>query len=181
MMSDDADQPGEIIMAGPSDPDGQATVTDFLDYTEYLPADLIRSLTLIQKLDKSYIESSYEVHNLTKSYGTLPSQLADSRPKPQVLRSQISKSLDRAIRARESSYAEAARLYDVVDRHFNRLSSIINKLESLPKPPSRDPTPAPQPATSPQNSRARGIRKGENGATPPRLTLKFDGARTVGG
>merc|ERR1712093_268231 len=27
----------------PTDPDAQATVTDFLDFTEYLPADMIRS------------------------------------------------------------------------------------------------------------------------------------------
>lgn len=171
-----ADALGDV----PVDPDAQATVTDFLDYTEYLPSDLIRSLTLIRKLDQSYLNSTSAVHNLTKVYGSLPNIPTDERPDPVSLRSKISHNLDHAISARESSYAEASRLYDVVDRHYNRLTSIISKLQSLPKPPSRDPTPAAQPS-SPQQNRSRGGYANAGAATtpPPRITLRLDGARAA--
>ena len=159
-----------VDMASPAlDPDAQATVTDFLDYTEYLPSDLIRSLTLIRGLDETFLTNSYAVHDLTKQYGTLPNLPANSRPDPQALRTDISRHLDRALNARESSYAEAGRLYDVADRHYNRLSSIINKLHALPKPPSRDPTP--EPVQSPEVKRSRSGRKLEEGTSIPRLTL----------
>ncbi|SLM41261.1 Zinc finger, RING/FYVE/PHD-type [Lasallia pustulata] len=169
----------EPIAEAPVDPDAQATVTDFLDYTEYLPSDLIRSLTLIRKLDETYLTSTDNVHELSKTYGCLPKVPTDQRLSPQLLRQQISQSLDYGIRARESSYAEACRVYDVVDRHYNRLTSIISKLHALPKPPSRDPTPAPQ-LSSPQASRVRTGRKGDiDGTPPPRITLRLDGARAA--
>lgn len=170
---------GDMAVDIPTDPDAQATVTDFLDYTEYLPSDLVRSLTLIRKLDQSYFTSSSTVHILTKTYGALPNIPPEQRPDPQFLRSRISYDLDHAISARESSYAEASRLYDVVDRHYNRLTSIISKLQSLPKPPSRDPTPVPR-GTSPQFNRTRGGHKAEtDGTPPPRITLRLDGARAA--
>lgn len=56
----------------PSDPDAQACVTDFLDFTEYLPSDMMRSLTLIGNLDTTYTKASADVHELTKKYGKLP-------------------------------------------------------------------------------------------------------------
>lgn len=152
----------------PPDPDAQATVTDFLDYTEYLPSDLVRSLTLIGKLDEAYLDSTDEIHALTKAYGSLPSLPIAERPSAQALRQQISYHLDRAINARESAFAEAARLYDAVDRHSSRLTSISSKLKALPKPPSRDPTPAPQ-ARSPQTTRGKPAIKGTEGAA--RITL----------
>ncbi|KAL1964110.1 hypothetical protein VTN77DRAFT_7528 [Rasamsonia byssochlamydoides] len=171
-MADDTDDSGGVILEGPFDPDAQATVTDFIDYTEYLPSDLIRSLTLIRGLDETYLEATQKVHELTKTYGQLPDLPPESRPNPQDLREQISIQLDRALNAREASYAEACRLYDVVDRHFDRLGCIKRKLESLPKPPSRDPTPPPAPA-SPENKRSRNGRKTEEG--PTRITLRVDG------
>lgn len=151
-------------------PDAQAAVTDFLDYTEYLPADLIRSLTLIRSLDESYLTNAQDVHDLTRVYGSLPSLPATSRPNAQDLRSDISRHLDQALSARESAYAEACRLFDLTDRHQNRLQSIIAKLHGLPKPPSRDPTPQPQPVSSAKRSRSG--RKIENGMSGTRLTLK---------
>lgn len=150
------------------DPDAQAAVTDFLDYTEYLPADLIRSFTLIRGLDETYLNKSSTLNDLTKLYGSLPSIPSTARPDPQELRNQISVHLDSALNARESAYAEACRLYDVVDRHQNRLKSILAKLNAIPKPPSRDPTP--QPPTSPQIKRSRSGRKLEDGPST-RLTL----------
>ncbi|GAD96686.1 PHD finger domain protein, putative [Paecilomyces variotii No. 5] len=174
MMSDDTDDSGELLLDGPFDPDAQATVTDFIDYTEYLPADLIRSLTLIRQLDERYLAAAQSVHELTKAYGQLPDIPAESRPDVRALRKEISRQLDRAINARESSYAESCRLYDVVDRHFDRLDCIKKKLHALPKPPSREPTPAPAPV-SPENKRSRTGRKGEDGASTTRITLRVDG------
>lgn len=173
-MADDTDDSGGVILEGPYDPDAQATVTDFIDYTEYLPSDLVRSLTLIRGLDETYLDASQKVHELTKTYGQLPDIPRDVRPNAQELRKQISIQLDRAINARESSYAEACRLYDVVDRHFERLDCIKRKLHALPKPPSREPTPAPAPL-SPDNKRSRSGRKGEDGASTTRITLRVDG------
>ncbi|KAI9839009.1 MAG: hypothetical protein M1837_002296 [Sclerophora amabilis] len=168
----------EMSTQAPADPDAQATVTDFLDYTEYLPSDLIRSLTLIRKLDEFYLDHSSRIHDLTKTYGSLPSLPSETRPDPQYLRSQISRNLDQAITSRESSHAEASRLYDVVDRHFNRLTSIITKLRSLPQPPSRDPSPVPQPTVLSQAQRSRSARKADTDEPPtPRITLRLDGAR----
>lgn len=174
MMSDDTDDSGELLLDGPFDPDAQATVTDFIDYTEYLPADLIRSLTLIRQLDERYLAAAQTVHELTKTYGQLPDIPPESRPNIRALRKEISRQLDRAINARESAYAESCRLYDVVDRHFERLDCIKKKLYALPKPPSREPTPAPAPV-SPENKRSRTGRKGEDGASTTRITLRVDG------
>lgn len=156
-----------MIEDPPTDPDAQATVTDFLDYTEYLPSDLARSLTLIRKLDDVYLTATDTVHELTKEYGALPTMSPDKRPSSHHLRHDISYNLDYAISCRESSYGEASRLFEMVDRHYNRLTSIISKLHALPKPPSRDPTPVPR---SPQASRK---------TPPPRITLRLDGARAA--
>lgn len=101
MLSELSDDAGGIILDGAFDPDAQATVTDFIDYTEYLPADLIRSLTLIRGLDERYLEAAQDVHELTKTYGQLPDVAADERPTPRSLRRDISSQLDRAINARE--------------------------------------------------------------------------------
>lgn len=156
-----------MIEDPPPDPDAQATVTDFLDYTEYLPSDLARSLTLIRKLDDIYITAADTVHELTKDYGSLPNMSPNERPSPHDLRQDISYNLDYAISCRESSYGEASRLFEMVDRHYNRLTSIISKLHALPKPPSRDPTPV---LRSPQASRK---------TPPPRITLRLDSARAA--
>ncbi|KAL4992168.1 hypothetical protein BDW68DRAFT_150673 [Aspergillus falconensis] len=165
---------GGVILDGPFDPDAQATVTDFIDYTEYLPADLLRSLTLIRGLDKRYLDSAQSVHDLTKKYGQLPDLPSNARPDPSALRRDISAQLDSAINARESAYAESCRLYDVVDRHFNRLDSIRQKLEALPKPAEREPTP-PQPLTNAK--RPRTSKKDDAPPTTTRITLRLDGAR----
>ncbi|KAJ5988873.1 hypothetical protein N7481_004083 [Penicillium waksmanii] len=165
-MTDETDHSGGVILDGPFDPDAQATVTDYIDYTEYLPADIIRSLTLIRGLDERYLESAQSVHDLSKSYGRLPDAASDERPSAIEMRKHISLQLDRAINARESSYAESCRLYDVVDRHFDRLSCIRQKLDALPRPPSEEPTPPPEP--TPKRSR-----KKENASTT-RITLRLD-------
>ncbi|KAJ9609181.1 hypothetical protein H2200_006953 [Cladophialophora chaetospira] len=164
----------EIVGERSVDPDAQAAVTDFLDYTEYLPSDLIRSLTLIRGLDDTYQNDSSALYDLTKVYGSLPSLEPALRPNAQDLRTQISGRLDQALIARESAYAEACRLFDVADRHQNRLKSIIAKLNAIPKPPPQDPTPPP--TTSSQVKRSRSGRKIE---TTTRLTLHPPRGNTV--
>ena len=158
------------------DPDAQAAVTDFLDYTEYLPSDLLRSLTLIRGLDDKYESHTYALNDLTKLYGALHTLDPSMRPDAQNLRLDIAANLDRALNSRESAYAEASRLLDVADRHQNRLKSIIAKLKAIPKPPSRDPTP--QPPTSAQK-RSRAGRKLETGMSTTRLTLNPPRGNTV--
>ncbi|KKY16849.1 putative phd finger domain [Phaeomoniella chlamydospora] len=150
------------------DPDAQATITDLLDFTEYYPSDLIRSLTLIRGLDSTYLNNSHAVHDLSRIYSALPSLPASCRPDSAALREQISFHLDRAIDARENTLAEATRAYEATLRNTNRLQSIVSKLKALPKPPSRDPTP--QPLISPEAKRSRSGRKIDHTLTQ-RLTL----------
>jgi len=171
-MTDETDHSGGVILDGPFDPDAQATVTDYIDYTEYLPADLIRSLTLIRGLDERYLDSAQAVHSLTTTYGQLPGLPPYEQPSPITLRRDISHQLNRAINARESAYAEACRLYDVVDRHFDRLSCIRQKLDALPRPPSTEPTPPPP---EPISKRARTGKK--DNASTTRITLRLDNAK----
>ena len=153
-----------------SDPEAQAVVTDFLDYTEYLRSDVKRSLNLIHDLDDKYTSQKYAVHDLTTILSTPATAAAAPRLDLVTLRKQLSHHLDQAINAREASHAEAGRLYDVVDRHYSRLSSIVTKLKALPRPPSRDPTPVPQPR-SPETKRSRSGRTIKDGTSTQRLTL----------
>ena len=175
----------------PVDPDAQATVSDFVDYTEYLPSDLSRSLTLIRNLDERYLSSVTNVHNLAVAYSQIPNASVEDRHNPQYLRENISTNLDYAIRSRESSYAEAKRLSEVIDRYFNRLTSIISKLNSLPKPPSRDPTPVPQLSFASSRRNKSGskddgrykktpLKKGLDGTPQPRIRLRIEGPRATG-
>ncbi|RDL40736.1 FYVE zinc finger [Venustampulla echinocandica] len=155
----------------PSDPDAQATVTDFLDFTEYLPSDMIRSLTLIGNLDHQYSEASIEVHDLTKMYGQLPSLPAETKPDPTSLRAAISQNLGEAIGARTASYAEACRMLENVERHYSRIKNIHAKLQLIADtyPPSRDPSPTPLKNRSPAVNR------------PPKITLRVGGGAADGG
>lgn len=137
--------------------------------SEYLPSDLVRSLTLIGKLDESYLSLTDTIHDLTSTYGRLPTLEPGKRPKAQDLRREISTKLDYALSAREAAYAEASRLYDEVERHYKRLDSVAKKLRALPKPPSRDPSPVQQA----QNARSRTEKKEEITTTQPRLTLRL--------
>jgi len=157
---------------GHIDPDAQATVTDFLDYTEHLPSDVERSLTLLRKQDALYHETTQTLHDLLTTYGALNPAATDPY-ESQHMRSQISYLLDLVVKRRESSFAEATRLYDEVDRHYNRLNSVKAKLLALPTPPSRDPTPVPMPK-SPQQDRGR---SGQH----LRLNLKLDKSKLYGG
>ncbi|KAG9232570.1 hypothetical protein BJ875DRAFT_485965 [Amylocarpus encephaloides] len=163
---------GGLELDLPTDPDAQATVTDFLDFTEYLPADMVRSLTLIGNLDQKYTKASMDVNDLTRLYGQLPSLPAKEKREPTTLRGEISQNLEEAVNARTASYAEACRMVENVERHYNRIKAIYAKLKSIADayPPSREASPAPQKAKSPTLTRA------------PKITLHIgrgDGAPKV--
>ncbi|KAH6668034.1 hypothetical protein B0J14DRAFT_176972 [Halenospora varia] len=155
----------------PTDPDAQATVTDFLDFTEYLPSDMIRSMTLIGNLDQTYSKASYEVHDLTKVYGELPGLPADKKDDPTRLRADISHKLSEAVGARTASYAEACRMVENVERHYNRIKNIHAKLQSIADayPSSREASPIAQKNKSPVVSRA------------PKITLRVGNGVADGG
>ncbi|KAK1585996.1 PHD-finger domain-containing protein [Colletotrichum navitas] len=114
-----------------ADPDAQATVTDFLDFTEYLPSDMMRSLTLIGKLDQTYAEASLKIHNLTSTWGKLPSIPAEERPSPVQLRADISDSLNHAVSSRVFAHEESVRMSENVSRHYNRAKTILAKLKDM--------------------------------------------------
>ena len=165
----EADDAPEMAQPAPN-PDAQTTVNDFLDYTEFFPSDLVRSLTLIADLDSTYSEAVQHVHALTVQYGKLPALAERERPDPVLLRKQIAQHLQKAINQREFAYTEASRLYEVTVRHCQRSSVIKRKLQAQPQPPSRDPTPPP---VSP--SAHRPINR--NYERAPHLRLTFDGGR----
>jgi hypothetical protein len=158
-----------VALERPPDSDFQATVNDYLDYTEYFPSDLVRSLRLIGELDRQYKDAAAQVHELTALYGELPSLPANERANPQTVRTQISTALEQALIFRDAAHAEAQRLARVAERHSSRLSSIKKKLQALPEPPSRDPTPP----VSPQTTRSR---KPEIDRVP-RITLHVESSR----
>ena len=159
-----------------TDPEAQATVTDFLDYTEYLPADLTRSLTLLEGLDKCFWQNAHQVHRETQQYGALPNIPVSSRPDPGALRTSISTHLDRAMGAREASYAEAGRLFDIADRHYNRLNSIVKKLHTLPRPALEDSAQGDGQVVSRETQGNRDI---NDGTSKQRLTLNPPRAPSV--
>ncbi|GBF65018.1 PHD finger protein [Trichophyton mentagrophytes] len=163
---------GELFIEGPSDPDAQATVTDFIDYTEYLPSDLVRSLTLIRGLDERYVNATASVHELTKVYGQLPNLPAESRPQPHILRKQISEQLRRAVNARESAYAESCRLYDLVDHYVDRLGSIKSKLCTILANLGS--------VKDEEAATEKGPGTAEGAGTAPRITLRVDGQKASG-
>ncbi|KAM7223773.1 hypothetical protein V8F06_000789 [Rhypophila decipiens] len=114
-----------------ADPDAQATVTDFLDFTEYLPSDIMRSLTLIGNLDQNYVDASVSLDELTSQWGQLPTMSPESRPKPVDLCAQISEKMNRGVSSRVYAHAEAVRMSENINRHHTRIKIILSKLETM--------------------------------------------------
>ncbi len=158
-----------------ADPDAQATVTDYLDFTEYLPADTIRSLTLIGKLDQTYIDASSTVDELTTLWGKLPSLPTGDRPEPTKLRAEISENINRAVSSRVYSYAEACRMHENINRHYNKAKTILSKLQTMLENYEDQPK-SPVQSKSPQMVRASKITlrldsNGQKVQRPPRITV----------
>ncbi|KAI1384560.1 uncharacterized protein F4822DRAFT_366830 [Hypoxylon trugodes] len=160
-----------------ADPDAQATVTDFLDFTEYLPSDMMRSLTLIGKLDEAYFEASTTVNELTTTWTKLPTLPTDQRPAPVALRKEISENMNRAVSSRIFSHAEAVRIHENVVKHYFRAKTIHAKLQAMRDNfPTAEEQKSPTQVKSPQMVRAPKItlRLDSNGQKiqrPPRITV----------
>ncbi|KAF7531465.1 hypothetical protein G7054_g8861 [Neopestalotiopsis clavispora] len=159
-----------------ADPDAQATVTDYLDFTEYLPADVNRSLTLIGKLDQTYIDASAQVDELTQTWQKLPTLPADQRPVPVELRADISRNLNQAIHSRISSHAEAQRMSEYVNRHVNRAKTILAKLQHMRDNYPTEEQKSPVQSRSPQLTRTPKValpldKDGNKIRRPPRITV----------
>lgn len=170
-----------LFDAPPSDPDAQATVTDFMDFTEHLPSDLERSLALIAHLDAKYHDSEREVDRLTKLIKALPTLPAEDRPDFVTIREQISFHLSRMISSREQSFAEASRAAHSVTYHKGRIRLISSKLKALPTPPSREPTPIPTKSPDTKRSRSRRtddvLRTVQSGETPEKVRKPISSSR----
>jgi hypothetical protein len=164
---------------GRADPDAQATVTDFLEFTEHLPADVMRSLTLIGTLDQHHSQASLKLHELARQWGQLPGLAPEERPQPVQLRADISEELNRVLTSRVYSHAEAVRMAENVNRHVNRLTLIHAKLRNmLDKYPADDVQRSPVATRSPLVTRGakRQPAGAEKGRRPrgPRITVPGD-------
>lgn len=140
----------------PTDPDIQATLSDYLTYTEHFPSHLTRALALIEQQTVKTERKITSIHQDTTSYALLPTLSGDARPDPVELRKNISYALEEAEKACRMRVEEAARLDEMAKREKNRLDIVVTKLKAQPMPPSRDPTPAAdeqRPLTSPNLKR----------------------------
>ncbi|KAF4984453.1 hypothetical protein FZEAL_354 [Fusarium zealandicum] len=153
-----------------ADPDAQTTVTDFLDFTDYLPSDIIRSLTLIGKLDQNYANASHKVDELTTVWGRLPTVPANERPPPAQLRADISEHLDEAVNSRVFAHAEAVRMSENVHRHYNKTKVLLAKLQKMMENYPTEDAKSPVVPKSPQLVRNKLAVKagGETGQKPRR-------------
>lgn len=138
-----------------ADADAQTTVTDFLDFTEYLPSDMIRSLTLIGKLDQAYEDASFKIDELTTSWGRLPTLAPADRPSPAQLRADISEKLNRAVSSRVFAHAEAVRMSENVHRHYNKATVLLAKLQTMMENYPTEEQKSPTASRSPQLTRAK--------------------------
>lgn len=138
----------------PQDPDIQATLSDFLTYTEHFPAHLTRALTLIGDQRARVEEKIKRVHEDTSVYSTLPARHGEKLD-PVQLRKSISYALEEAESAARMAAEEATRMDEMCQREARRLDVVMDKLRAQPLPPSRDPTPEQQPLTSPNLKRER--------------------------
>lgn len=150
-------------------PDAQATITDFLDFTEYLPSDMNRSLTLIGNLDHNYYEANSKVEALSRMYGDLPTLDASKRPDSTKLRADISEKVNRTVHTRTLAQAEACRMFANVDRHYQKLLYIQSKLEGLFEafPTAQEELAATTHSVSPQATRI------------PKITIRISGDHNV--
>jgi hypothetical protein len=136
------------------DPDVQATLSDFLTYSEHLPSTIARSLFLIHSLNRKANDLTLDIHNLLSTYSNLPHATANATdaPDPVQLRRDISHAYDSLEKCKRMSAAEAARLEETVVKDATKLQLVQKKLKALPLPPERDATPDPT-LSSPQMRR----------------------------
>ncbi|KAF3910254.1 hypothetical protein ABW21_db0204587 [Orbilia brochopaga] len=171
----DVDLPS-ILVSPDSNPDARSIVSEYIDYTEYLRCDITRSLSLINKLDDDYGTCAAAVHEVASDYcalvdGDAISENSSLDPatleRVRDLRHGIANPLNAGLADREESAAEAMRLYETVDRHFNRLSDIIRRLQKINVVPR-------QPPAQEKNQDRGNIKQTDS---QMRITLRLDGQR----
>lgn len=165
-----------LSRAPPTDPDIQATLSDFLTYTEHFPSHLTRASSLIHEQRTKSERMVKQVHDDTTAYSLLPT--LKTGPDPIKLRRDISRALEEAEAASRMALAEAVRLDEECKREARRLDVVAAKLKAQPKPPSRDPTPEQQALTSPNLKRERGVATGDDGRPEKQLKRVHDKAAT---
>ncbi len=95
------------LSRAPPDPDIQATLSDFLTYTEHFPAQLTRALSLIEEQRYRAEEKIRIVHDDTTLYGKLPQLKKEDRRDPVELRKDLSYALEEAENACRINVEEA--------------------------------------------------------------------------
>ncbi|KAG5769947.1 hypothetical protein H9Q73_013389 [Fusarium xylarioides] len=150
------------------DPDAQTTVTDFLDFTDYLPSDIVRSLTLIGQLDQTYANASHKVHDLTAIWGQLPTLPQEERPAPVQLRADISEQLEQAINSRTFAHAEAIRMSENINRHYAKAKILLSKLRKMRDNYPTEGPKSPVQSRSPQLARSKAPNKAAGDGQKPR-------------
>lgn len=123
-------------MASRIEPDIQATLSDFLTYTEHFPSQITRALALIQSETRRIDQHIASIHADTTAYGQpLPSEISSV-----AVRKRVSHALEEVGRAGRMRVEEATRLVESAKREQARLGFLVEKLKTIPLP-SRDPTP----------------------------------------
>ena len=169
-------------MEVPLDPDAQAAITDFLDFTEYLPSDVARSFTLVEELKQKHAQTAATVRKLIASYQELPSNAPTEVPDTSNIKTSISEKLNLAIRTRALAQAEAQRTAVNVARHQQKLFQIQAKLDSLYEsfPSAQDESAAASHTVSAQATKVpkitirlgdQGVHKGSRVKRGPRITV----------
>jgi hypothetical protein len=155
------------------DPDIQATLSDFLTYTEHFPAQLTRALSLIEEQRYRAEDKIKIVHDDTTTYSRLPQLKKEDKRDPVELRKSLSYALEEAENACRMNVEEAVRLHENSQREEARLAVVVDKLRAQPMPPSRDPTPEQQPLTSPNLKRERRMSTRGDDLRPEKASRKL--------
>ena len=161
------------LSRAPPDPDIQATLSDFLTYTEHFPAQLTRALSLIEEQRYRAEEKIKIVHDDTTTYGKLPQLKKEDKRDPVELRKSLSYALEEAETACRMNVEEAVRLHENSQREEARLGVVLEKLRAQPLPPSRDPTPEQQPLTSPNLKKERRMSTRGDDLRPEKASRKL--------
>ncbi|KAL9115006.1 MAG: hypothetical protein Q9227_001250 [Pyrenula ochraceoflavens] len=128
-------------VASDREADRAAVVLDFRDFTEDLPADLLRSLNLIRTLNERCTRYMNRYNELVKIYQSALDIPGRERPNTGNILREMIRLQELHCSCRQTSAAEASRFYDTIEMNYHRMMKIHEQLEALPQPPSRDPTP----------------------------------------
>ncbi len=110
----------------PIDQDAQLAIQDFVESTEFLPADIFRSLRLIKRLDHRYVESSTKLDALARQYSD-----STARERKQI-KARMIRLVQLAVKDRQETVVEANKLYHMVDEQFKMVNEEIEEYDQWP-------------------------------------------------